>query len=157
MNFEAPLTLLVWIASITSIVGTYLVSYLLLGHIHVNGVAHDDLWWKLATIITCGTLAGAIIPEVTKIFTSVHSRHVREVVTTSREGGASLNVLSGLTAGNFSAFWVGGVTIGGLMAVAYGISTIGGPSTGLASIMIAHPPPSSPSAWSPSASWAWAR
>ena len=82
-----------------------------------------DLWWKLATIITCGTLAGAIIPEVTKIFTSVHSRHVREVVTASREGGASLNVLSGLTAGNFSAFWVAGVTIGGLMAVAYGIST----------------------------------
>ena len=88
-------------------------------------MAHTDLWWKLATIITCGTLAGAIIPEVTKIFTSTHSGHVREVVTASREGGASLNILSGLTAGNFSAFWVGGVTIGGLMAIAYGISTLG--------------------------------
>src|SRR5207245_920561 len=90
---------------------------------------------KLATIITCGTLAGAIIPEVTKIFTSVHSRHVREVVSTSREGGASLNVLSGLVAGNFSGFWVGGVTIGGLMAIAYGISLVGG-DAGLAAIMI---------------------
>src|SRR5918997_1693191 len=98
--------------------------------------ANTDLWWKLATIITCGTLAGAIIPEVTKIFTSVHSRHVREVVTTSKEGGASLNVLSGLVAGNFSAFWVAAVTIGGLMAIAYGISTIGGTETGLATIML---------------------
>ena len=98
MNFEVPLTALVWIASITSIVATYIASYLLIGDIDGN----TTLWWKLATIITCGTLAGAIIPEVTKIFTSVHSRHVREVVTTSNEGGASLNVLSGLTAGNFS-------------------------------------------------------
>ena len=91
---------------------------------------------KLATIISCGTLAGAIIPEVTKFFTSVHSRHVKEVVTASREGGASLNVLSGLVAGNFSAFWVVGITIGGLMAIAYGISTIGGGDSGLASVMI---------------------
>ena len=131
MNFEAPLTLLVWVASITSIVATYVASYALIGNIGGN----DQLWWKLATIITCGTLAGAIIPEVTKIFTSTHSRHVREVVTTSNEGGASLNVLSGLTAGNFSAFWVAGVTIGGLMAIAYGISTVGG-ANGLASIML---------------------
>jgi K(+)-stimulated pyrophosphate-energized sodium pump len=107
----------------------------------VNGVAHPELWWKLATIITCGTLAGAIIPEVTKIFTSVNSRHVREVVTTSREGGASLNILSGLAAGNFSAFWVAGVTIGGLMAIAYGISTIGTGEANLASIMIAQSTP----------------
>ena len=133
MNFELPLTALVWIASITSIIGTYIVSYLLIRNITGE---HNGLWFKLATIITCGTLAGAIIPEVTKIFTSVHSRHVREVVTASKEGGASLNVLSGLTAGNFSAFWVAGVTIGGLMAVAYGISTTGGAGGGLATIMI---------------------
>jgi len=136
MNFEAPLTLLVWVASITSIVGTYVVSYFMIGNIQVLGVPHYDLWWKLATIITCGTLAGAIIPEVTKIFTSTQSRHVREVVTTSREGGASLNILSGLAAGDFSAYWVGGVTIGGLMALAYGISTIGSGESNLASIMI---------------------
>ena len=131
MNFEHPLTALVWVASITSILATYAASYLMIGNINGN----PDLWWKLATIITCGTLAGAVIPEVTKIFTSTNSRHVREVVTASREGGASLNVLSGLTAGNFSGFWVGGVTIGGLMAIAYGISLVGGDS-GLASIMI---------------------
>ena len=119
MNFEDPLTLLVWVASIISVAGTYLVSFLL-----IRNIGHG-LWWQLSTIITCGTLAGAIIPEVTKIFTSTHSGHVREVVTASREGGASLNILSGLTAGNFSGFWVGGVTIGGLMAIAYGISTLG--------------------------------
>jgi K(+)-stimulated pyrophosphate-energized sodium pump len=136
MNFEHPLTMLVWIASITSIVGTYLVSYFMIGNIIVAGVPHPELWWKLATIITCGTLAGAIIPEVTKIFTSTHSRHVREIVTTSREGGASLNILSGLVAGDFSAFWVGGVTIGGLMAVAFGISTLGSGDSSLGAIMI---------------------
>ncbi|MBC8106567.1 MAG: sodium/proton-translocating pyrophosphatase, partial [Anaerolineae bacterium] len=138
MNFEAPLTALVWVASITSILGTYLASYLLIGKLNIGGTVNTDLWWILSTIITCGTLAGAVIPEVTKIFTSVHSRHVREVVTASKEGGASLNVLSGLIAGNFSGFWVGGITIGGLMAVAYGISLIGGSETGLASIMIAQ-------------------
>jgi K(+)-stimulated pyrophosphate-energized sodium pump len=140
MNFEAPLTALVWIASITSIIATYVVSYAMIGTIDPDGAGGTDpntsLWWKLATIITCGTLAGAIIPEVTKIFTSVHSRHVSEVVTTSKEGGASLNVLSGLVAGNFSAFWVGAVTIGGLMAIAYGISTIGGSESGLGAIML---------------------
>jgi len=136
MDFEAPLTLLVWVASFTSIIGTYIASYLLIGSIDINGVALTSLWWKLATIITCGTLAGAIIPEVTKIFTSVHCRHVREIVTASKEGGASLNVLSGLSAGNFSGFWVAGVTIGGLMAIAYGISTIGGTGSGLAAIML---------------------
>jgi K(+)-stimulated pyrophosphate-energized sodium pump len=141
-NFEIPLTTLVWIASILSVAGTYVVSYLLIHEIRMDhgmlaGVINHDLWWRLATIITCGTLAGAIIPEVTKAFTSVHSRHVREVVTASQEGGASLNILSGLTAGNFSAFWVGGITIGGLMAIAYGISQMGG-DMGLASIMPAE-------------------
>ncbi len=117
-NYETPLTRLVWLASAISIVGTYLASGLL-----IRGVGGDgQLWWKLATIITCGTLAGAVIPEVTKFFTSTSSRHVREIVTASREGGASLNVLSGLTAGNFSAFWVGGVVIVSLMASAYGVS-----------------------------------
>jgi K(+)-stimulated pyrophosphate-energized sodium pump len=117
-NYEDPLTHLVWITSAISIVGTYLASVIL-----IPGLANDGfLWLKLATVITLGTLAGAIIPEVTKIFTSTHSTHVREVVTASREGGASLNVLSGLTAGNFSAFWVGGVAIVSLMAAAYGVS-----------------------------------
>ncbi len=117
MNFEAPLRSLVWMASVLSIVCTYAASYLLIRDLP------EGLWWKLSSIITCGTLAGAIIPEVTTIFTSVHSTHVKEVVTSSREGGASLNILSGLTAGNFSAFWIGGVVIGALMAAAYGIST----------------------------------
>ena len=117
-DYEEPLTRLVWLTSGVSIAGTYLASLIL-----VYNVAGDThLWWKLATIITCGTLAGALIPEVTKFFTSTSSRHVREVVTASREGGASLNVLSGLTAGNFSAFWVGGVVIVSLMAAAYGVS-----------------------------------
>jgi K(+)-stimulated pyrophosphate-energized sodium pump len=137
MNFEHPLTLLVWVASITSVVATYLASYLLIGHLqNTDGAVYTALWWKLATIITCGTLAGAVIPEVTKVFTSVNSRHVREVVTTSREGGASLNILSGLTAGNFSALWVGGITIGGLMALAYAISTLGAGPTNLSAVMI---------------------
>ena len=135
MNFEHPLTLLVWVASVTSILGTYIITYLMLGQTGI-GATHPDVWWKLATIITCGTLAGAIIPEVTKVFTSTHSRHVREIMTTSREGGASLNILSGLTAGNFSAYWVAGVTIGGLMALAYGISTIGTGDNNLGAIMI---------------------
>ncbi len=82
------------------------------------------MWWKLSTIITCGTLAGAVIPELVKIFTSVESGHVKEVVTSSREGGASLNILSGLVAGNFSAFWLG-MTMMGLMAIAYGVSLMG--------------------------------
>lgn len=139
-NYEIPLTTLVWLASILSVIATYVASYALVHDIKMaDGTTNDTLWWKLATIITCGTLAGAIIPEVTKWFTSVHSRHVREVVTASREGGASLNILSGLTAGNFSAFWVGGITIAGLMAVAYGISQIGhAGGTGLASIMPAE-------------------
>jgi K(+)-stimulated pyrophosphate-energized sodium pump len=120
MNFEKPLTTLVWLASFISIGLTYATTALL-----IRDVGDGTLWWKLATIITCGTLAGAIIPEVTTFFTSTRSRHVKDVVTASKEGGASLNILSGLTAGNFSAFWIGGMVIVGLMAIAYGVSTQG--------------------------------
>ncbi len=102
MNFEAPLTSLVWITSLLSVAVTFVVSYLL-----IPELGDGTLWWKLGAIITCGTLAGAIIPELVKVFTSTESRHVREIVTASREGGASLNVLAGLTAGNFSAYWMG--------------------------------------------------
>jgi K(+)-stimulated pyrophosphate-energized sodium pump len=98
---------------------TYLVSYLL-----IADLGDGTMWWKLSTIITCGTLAGAIIPEVVKVFTSTTSGHVWEVVTASKEGGASLNVLAGLTAGNFSAFWMGLVIIA-LMGIGYGVSTLG--------------------------------
>jgi K(+)-stimulated pyrophosphate-energized sodium pump len=119
MNFESPLTQLVWITSLVSVAMTYIISYVL-----IPELGDGTLWWKLSSIITCGTLAGAIIPEVTKVFTSTESKHVHEVVTSSREGGASLNVLSGLTAGNFSAYWMG-LVIAGLMAIAYGISTQG--------------------------------
>ncbi|HET6282502.1 MAG TPA: sodium-translocating pyrophosphatase [Polyangia bacterium] len=122
MNFEAPLTQLVWVTSIVSVVMTYVVSYLLVPKLGIS--ADETLWWKLSTIITCGTLAGAIIPEVVKIFTSTESKHVREVVTASREGGPSLNILSGLTAGNFSAYWMG-IVIVSLMGIAYGVSTQG--------------------------------
>jgi K(+)-stimulated pyrophosphate-energized sodium pump len=108
-NPEAPLTWLVWITSFISIVVTYIISKMMLADFKAaDGVTPlPDLWWVLATIITCGTAAGALIPEFTKIFTSTESRHVREVVTASRQGGASLNVLSGFVAGNFSAFWEG--------------------------------------------------
>src|SRR5690606_9901583 len=118
MDFERPLTSLVWMTSLLSIGITYLASWALIPHL----AGHDTLWWNLATIISCGTLAGALIPELTKVFTSVHSRHVQEVVNTSREGGPSLNILSGLTAGNFSAFWIGGVMLVALMAVAWMVS-----------------------------------
>jgi K(+)-stimulated pyrophosphate-energized sodium pump len=119
MNFELPLTTLVWLTSIVSIALTYLVSYLL-----IPDLGDGSMWWKLSTIITCGTLAGAIIPEVVKVFTSTTSGHVKEIVTASREGGASLNVLAGLTAGNFSAFWMGLVIIA-LMGGGYAVSTLG--------------------------------
>ncbi len=121
MDFEQPLTLLVWLTSAVSIVLTYLVSFLLIPNL--NG--DTTLWWKLSTIITCGTAAGAVIPEMVKVFTSTNSRHVREVVTASKEGGASLNVLAGLTAGNFSAFWLG-LIMAVLMGIAYGVSTTTG-------------------------------
>ncbi|MDS4029300.1 MAG: sodium-translocating pyrophosphatase [Candidatus Contendobacter sp.] len=120
-DFEAPLTSLVWITSGISLAMTFVVSYLLIGGIAIGGKVYGNLWWQLSLIITFGTLAGAIIPEVVKIFTSVRSGHVREVVTASREGGASLNILAGLTAGNFSAFWMG-VVIVSLMSGAYIVS-----------------------------------
>ncbi len=115
MDYEKPLTSLVWLTSIISVVMTYIASRLL-----IHDLGDGTLWWKLATIITCGTLAGAIIPELVKIFTSTNSAHVKEVVASSREGGASLNILSGLTAGNFSAFWMG-LVIAGLMGIAYSL------------------------------------
>jgi K(+)-stimulated pyrophosphate-energized sodium pump len=114
MNFETPLTSLVWLTSGVSVVLTFLLSKLL-----IPEVAGDTtLWWKLSWIITCGTLAGAIIPEFVKVFTSTDSRHVREVVISSREGGASLNILSGFVAGNFSGYWLG-LSILSLMGIAY--------------------------------------
>jgi len=119
-NFEEPLTQLVWLTSLVSVAATYAVSKLVIPDLGGN----TDLWWQLSTVITCGTLAGAIIPEMVKVFTSTQSKHVREVVTSSREGGASLNILSGFVAGNFSAYWLG-MAIMGLMAVAYGVSTLG--------------------------------
>ena len=117
MNFEAPLTSLVWLTSIVSVTLTYVVSYLL-----ISTLGDGTLWWKLSSIITCGTLAGAIIPELVKVFTSVESSHVKEVVTSSREGGPSLNILSGFVAGNFSAYWIG-LSIAALMAIANFISS----------------------------------
>jgi K(+)-stimulated pyrophosphate-energized sodium pump len=126
-NFETPLTTLVWLTSFISIAMTYLLSYLLVPSLQGD----STLWWKLSTIITCGTIAGALIPELVKVFTSVNSGHVREILTASREGGASLNILSGIVAGYFSAYWMG-MAIIALMAIGYGVST-----TGLGSIMAA--------------------
>jgi K(+)-stimulated pyrophosphate-energized sodium pump len=120
MNFETPLTTLVWLTSFVSIGLTYLVSKLL-----IPTVGGDPtLWWKLSTVITCGTLAGAVIPELVKVFTSMHSGHVREVVRSSQQGGASLNILSGLVAGNFSGYWLG-LSMLVLMAIGYAVSTMG--------------------------------
>ncbi|HSE95048.1 MAG TPA: sodium-translocating pyrophosphatase [Methylomirabilota bacterium] len=126
MNFEAPLTSLVWLTSVVSVVLTYGASYVL-----VRDLGDGSLWWKLSTVITCGTLAGAIIPELVKVFTSTESAHVREVVTSAREGGASLNILSGFVAGNFSAYWLGIVVVI-LMGTAYLVST-----QGLGALMVA--------------------
>jgi len=120
-NFEAPMTSLVWITSVVSVLLTFIVSYVLIGDFATAGSRHEHLWWQLSLIITLGTLSGAIIPELVKQFTSTHSKHVREVVTASREGGASLNILSGIVAGYFSAFWIG-VVIVALMAGAYLLS-----------------------------------
>ncbi|OGS07399.1 MAG: sodium-translocating pyrophosphatase [Elusimicrobia bacterium RIFOXYA12_FULL_51_18] len=118
-NFEHPLTSLVWLTSFISIVMTYVLSYLL-----VPELGDGTLWWKLSTIITCGTIAGALIPELVKVFTSTNSGHVREVLAASKEGGPSLNILSGLVAGNFSAYWMG-MAIIFLMGTAYEVSTLG--------------------------------
>jgi len=129
MDFEAPLTSLVWITSVVSVILTYVVSRLIIPTLGGN----PDLWWQLATIISCGTLAGAIIPELVKVFTSTNSIHVQEVVTSSKEGGPSLNILSGLVAGNFSAYWLG-LSIVVLMSIAYLFSTMG-----LGALMVAEP------------------
>ena len=127
MNFEKPLTTLVILTSVISVVMTFVVSYLM-----IPDLAGDtSLWWKLSAIITCGTAAGAVIPELVKVFTSTASRHVREVVTSSKEGGASLNILSGLVAGNFSCYWLGMAMLM-LMGAAYWVSMMG-----MASLMLA--------------------
>ncbi|MFO0880197.1 MAG: sodium-translocating pyrophosphatase [Gemmataceae bacterium] len=123
-NFEEPLTRLIWIASILCITTSFGMSFLLISDLNVGGQALPRLWWQLATIISCGTLAAVLIPEFTKVFTSSHSRHVNEIVTAAREGGPSLAILSGIVAGNFSAFWKG-MLIAGLMAGAYFVSLQG--------------------------------
>jgi K(+)-stimulated pyrophosphate-energized sodium pump len=117
MNFEKPLTGLVILTSVVSVILTFAASYLLIPTI----AGSTDWWWQLSLIITCGTAAGAIIPELVKVFTSTESRHVREVVTSSEQGGASLNILSGFVAGNFSAYWLG-IAIVALMGLAYAVS-----------------------------------
>ena len=129
MNFEAPLTSLVWITSIVSIAMTYIISSIIVPELGGD----SSQWWKLATIISCGTLAGAVIPELVKVFTSTESRHVKEVVTSAQEGGASLDILSGFVAGNFSAYYLG-LSMVILMSVAYYFSTMG-----LGALMIAAP------------------
>src|SRR5271167_4660191 len=129
MNFESPLTSLVWLTSIISIILTYIVSYLI---VPVLG-GDTTQWWKLGTIISCGTLAGAIIPELVKVFTSVESTHVREVVASAQEGGASLGILSGFVAGNFSAYYLG-LTMVALMSLGYLVS-----EHGLGNLMISAP------------------
>jgi K(+)-stimulated pyrophosphate-energized sodium pump len=131
MNFEAPLTSLVWITSIVSIALTYLISSVIIPLLGGD----SSQWWKLATIISCGTLAGAVIPELVKVFTSTESRHVREVVTSAQEGGASLGILSGFVAGNFSAYYLGGTMVI-LMSVGYYFSMMG---LAQAATMIAAP------------------
>jgi len=118
-DFETPLTSLVWVTSLVSIVGTFAMTYVVLGE-----VGDGTLWWKLSAIISCGTIAGALIPELVKAFTSTKSRHTQEVVKSTRQGGASLNILSGLVAGNFSGYWLG-IVIVGLMGGAFLISETG--------------------------------
>jgi len=127
-NFEHPLTTLVWITSLICIVATYGVSYAMLYD------KFPDVWWKLATIISCGTIAAAIIPEATRLFTSTGSAHCREVVSATKEGGAGLTILSGLVAGNFSAFWKGMIILA-LMLIAYLVSMLGGEGGGLSAYM----------------------
>ena len=129
MNFESPLTSLVWITSLTSVALTFLISYFIIPDLGGD----TSQWWKLSIIISCGTLAGAIIPELVKVFTSTESRHVREVVRSAQEGGASLGILSGFVAGNFSAYYLG-LTMVLLMSIGYLISTLG-----LSALMIAAP------------------
>ena len=138
MNFESPLTSLVWLTSIVSIIATYFVSYFIIPKLGegVAGMVPDpSQWWKLASIISCGTLAGALIPELVKVFTSVESRHVNEVVTSAKEGGASLGILSGFVSGNFSAYYLG-LAMVALMSIAYFFSQMG---LAAAATMIAAP------------------
>jgi K(+)-stimulated pyrophosphate-energized sodium pump len=129
MNFEAPLTSLIWITSAVSIGLTYLISAMIIP----NMGGDTTQWWKLASIISCGTLAGAVIPELVKVFTSTESRHVREVVTSSEEGGASLGILSGFVAGNFSGYYLG-LTMVVLMSISFLVGEMG-----LGALMIAAP------------------
>jgi K(+)-stimulated pyrophosphate-energized sodium pump len=131
MNFESPLTSLVWITSLVSIAFTFFISHVMIPDLGGDG----SQWWKLATIISCGTLAGAVIPELVKVFTSTESQHVREVVTSADEGGASLGILSGFVAGNFSGYYLG-LTMVALMATGYWVSTMG---LAAAASMIAAP------------------
>src|ERR1017187_4865779 len=138
MNFESPLTSLVWLTSIVSIIATYFVSYFIIPTLGegVAGMVPDPTqWWKLASIISCGTLAGALIPELVKVFTSVESRRVNEVVTSAQEGGASLGILSGFVSGNFSAYYLG-LAMVALMSIAYFFSGMG---LAAAATMIAAP------------------
>jgi K(+)-stimulated pyrophosphate-energized sodium pump len=135
MNFEAPLTSLVWITSMVSIALTYIVSSIIIPELGGD----PTQWWKLATIVSCGTLAGAVIPELVKVFSSTESRHVREVVTSADEGGASLGILSGFVAGNFSAYYLG-LAMVFLMSIGYYVSTIvNDAGNGLGSVMLASP------------------
>ena len=127
MNFEHPLTSLVWITSLVSIAITFLISYFIIGTI-----GDGTLWWKLSAIISCGTVAGAVIPELVKIFTSTESSFVKNVLTSTKHGGASLNILSGFVAGNYSAYWMGFAIIF-LMSIAYMFSKMG-----LGQLMIAE-------------------
>jgi K(+)-stimulated pyrophosphate-energized sodium pump len=128
-NYEVPLTSLVWITSVVSIILTYIISAIIIPELGGD----TSQWWKLATIISCGTLAGAVIPEFVKVFTSTESRHVKEVVISAQEGGASLDILSGFVAGNFSAYYLG-LTMVALMSVGYYVSTMG-----LGTLMVAAP------------------
>ncbi len=134
MNFEAPLTSLVWLTSIISIAITYVISYFIIPTLGADG----SQWWKLATIISCGTLAGALIPELVKAFTSTESRHVREVVVSAQEGGASLGILSGFVAGNFSAYYLG-LAMMFLMSIAYYMSTLGLATMGTGAVAMLAP------------------
>ena len=131
MNFEKPLITLVWLTSIVSIILTYIASWYL-----ISTLGDGTMWWKLASIITCGTIAGALIPELVNRFTSTECAHVRNVVQCTKEGGAALNILAGLVAGNFSAYWMG-LAIVGLMAGAFGLSTLGLSMLGLTPELIA--------------------
>jgi K(+)-stimulated pyrophosphate-energized sodium pump len=139
-DFEQPLTRLIWIASILCISTSFFMSWLLISDLTVGDKPYPNLWWQLASIISCGTLAAVLIPEFTKVFTSSHSKHVHEIVTASKEGGASLTILSGIVAGNFSAFWKG-ILIASLMAVAYFVSGMDG---GINEIMKVNLDPANP-------------